>query len=1255
MKIFNTFFCVALSFLMYAQAPTAQFSASPLVVCVGQPVTFTNLSTTNGSPIVSYNWDFGDGNFAETANATHAFTLPGPKTITLTVQAQDGSSDFEFKAAYIMVNPNPAVSFSTSANGCAIPVGVTFTNTSANGNFSYAWNFGNSQTSTQQNPPMVMYNTAGTYAAALTVTNTLTGCTSTLTQPLIISNFAAGITAPATACVGTTVTFQDNSSVGANAWSWNLGNGNSTQENPSTSYGAPGTYTITLTSQNTSSACSSTATQQITILPSPVPAISAAPTSGCAPLPVTFSTTTPGSNYVWNFGDGGTFNGQNPPVHTYQTEDTFTVSLGMTGANGCPGFISIVDMILTGPAEAQFDAPISEGCAPLLVSFYEYSTIPTPTSSPIVSWHWDFGDGNTFDGQTPPPHEYADLGLYDVSLTITTQSGCTNTLVREDFVEVGAIDFVGFTVTPPLECAKKSFVFDNQTIISAPHDPEEVNWTWDYGDGGSGSAEDPTYNYPLDTGWFDVSLFVDFRGCIDTFTLEDAVFIKAPIAKFLPSTAVICNPQFPVQVDFLDQSIQGALTDDVTLTWRFGNGAVPNVYTSSAVLDDAFLANNSADTSHVYTAYGEYVIRQVIVNTTTGCADSVEQNIIFSELHANFIPSNDSVCKGLVFDMTDASTTFNGNATMSAHPIIQWTYSNGVDPLFEGPDYSTSYDNAGFPAVTLGVENSVGCTDIKIIPIRVLEHPRAVISAASFAGCAPFHVTFVNQSIPQGNGAPLGTFVWGFSDQASVTTPNLSTPVNHTYNVEDTFEVVLVATDLFGCVSQPDTVEISVTKPVAAFTVDPVVCDLEIFGTQNNSTGVGTLSYEWLLDNTPAANTPTYSSSFDETPSASYTNVQHHIQLIATDGNGCKDTLEREIRVSLPIAGIHYELDGASINANGDYNCPPVFATFVDGTENYGNITSWQWDFGDGKQSTLENPGNTYVFPGTYTATLAVTDEFGCTSDTALVEYLTIFGPSANAVWMVDGDLCGQEILFELQDTMNITEVLWNTGDGNFTNDSISFSYAYEDVATYTPSVTVKDVLGCEVIYPLPPVTIPDIGLDAYFVATPPTADIGSNVLFDDQSTGDNEIVSWEWNFGNGASLDNTTDETVSNAYYVAGSQVITLTITDENGCKDVYKLLIQINGNFEMPNVLTPNGDGANDTFTIFADIFKTYDILILNRWGNVIQEHVQQTGGLLWDGKNMNGEQCSDGVYFYVLNGILKDGTSLSKNGFVTLIASK
>ncbi|MBI3237636.1 MAG: PKD domain-containing protein, partial [Flavobacteriia bacterium] len=183
-----------------------------------------------------------------------------------------------------------AASFTTSTNGCVLPVGVTFNNTSSGG-ATYAWNFGNGQTSTLQNPATVNYATAGTYNVSLIVTNSF-GCKDTVTQSLVVSNFQAGITAPATACVGVPVAINDNSTVGANAWSWTFTGSSpasSSNQNNSVTYATAGTYTISLTAQNTGSGCSGTTSQQITILPSPVPAFTGVPTTGCAPQSVVFT------------------------------------------------------------------------------------------------------------------------------------------------------------------------------------------------------------------------------------------------------------------------------------------------------------------------------------------------------------------------------------------------------------------------------------------------------------------------------------------------------------------------------------------------------------------------------------------------------------------------------------------------------------------------------------------------------------------------------------------------------------------------------------------------------------------------------------------------------------------------------------------------------------------------------------------------------------------------------------------------------
>jgi flagellar hook assembly protein FlgD len=70
---------------------------------------------------------------------------------------------------------------------------------------------------------------------------------------------------------------------------------------------------------------------------------------------------------------------------------------------------------------------------------------------------------------------------------------------------------------------------------------------------------------------------------------------------------------------------------------------------------------------------------------------------------------------------------------------------------------------------------------------------------------------------------------------------------------------------------------------------------------------------------------------------------------------------------------------------------------------------------------------------------------------------------------------------------------------------------------------------------------------------------------------------------------------------------------------------------------------------FSYQYDIFKSYDIVIINRWGNTIISKKNATNSDFWDGKTNTGEQVSDGVYFYLFEGMLFNGTKLKKEGFI------
>lgn len=1223
----------------YAQTPpNAQFSGSQ-TICVNTRASFTNQSTTGSSPITSYLWDFGDGNSSTVTNPTHQYSAPGTYTVTLVVQAANGQADSEVKVNYITVHPKPQAEFSVTTNGCTLPVGVIYSNSST-GASSYSWSFGNGQSSTQQNPSTVNFTSAGSYTTTLIATNEF-GCRDTVSHPIVVSNFQAGINSPATACAGTPVTISDNSTVGVNTWNWTFPGGNpgtSTSSGNSVTYNTPGTYTISLSSQNTGSGCSASTTRTITILPAPTPSFTNSPTEGCAPLLVSFTNTghQQGATYQWDFGDGNTSTLVNP-TNTYTGNGTYQVSLIMTSANGCKDTISLSAVTLSSPV-ADFTSDVVDGCADLDVQFTSTSTSPDP----IVSWNWDFGDGISSSGEAPPVHSYG-VGVYDVTLIITTQNGCIDTIVKPEYIKVGEIDLVNFTFSESPQCVKTNINFTDLSVISAPHTPDEVTYNWDFGDGSNSGDQHPSHQYASDTGYFDVTLIVNFRGCPDTLTMPQAVYIKAPLSRFTPDNTLICNPQsLPVTINVNDNAIIGVLSDDCLMIWKWGDGSQTTLTNSQ--LDNA----GNGSSSHQYLNYGTYTIEQVIYNYTTGCSDSTTQTVHISQTTALISGLADSVCVGTPFQLS------HNSESTPAHPFGTFSWSMGDGSILSGDNPTHTYTSHGTYSITLTATNNVGCSDSDVFtPFTALALPQADIGADNTAGCAPFLVTFSNGSTPVHNGVSLESFLFTFQDDGSTqTTSSVATPVTHTFNSEGDFVVSLIATDEFGCVSPPSDITITITKPDAAFSIPPVACANEQVTTVNASNGVNPVSYEWYVNNNPVGNGTDHIGGYGGTPGTSST--QYNYVLIATDANGCKDTASAILTISTPIADVNYTFSGASVNSSGQYTCPPVFASLTDNSSSVGNITNYDWAFGDGKSSTLENPGNTYVFPGTYSLSLTITDEYGCSDDIIIVDYLTIFGPEATPSWTQSLDNCGQIVTFQLTDTANVTNIVWNLGDGTTINDSISFTHHYTSINSFPLFVTVYDNNNCEVIYPMDTIHIVDNGLTAYFSVTPPEADLGQEITLNDLSSSANStITNWSWYVESFGDFFNSSNTPVYIGYGIPGYYDILLIIQDDNGCLDSYTQTVHVSGDFTMPNVFTPNGDGINDYFSLAYDIFQSYDMLILNRWGNVILEGKGMTGTQIWDGKTQKGLPCSDGVYFYKFTGILKDGTTIfNKDGFITLV---
>lgn len=140
------------------------------------------------------------------------------------------------------------------------------------------------------------------------------------------------------------------------------------------------------------------------------------------------NTSTGGFRYNWTFGtgDGST---EEEPVYTYPDTGTYEAKLVVNEGSTCPDSITrLVKVYPTYSTDYDFEGLL---CPKTPIYFADQSEA---TYKPIVSWRWDFGDGNTSDLQNPT-HTYTQGGDYNVSLVSSSIKGCKDTSVQSILVE----------------------------------------------------------------------------------------------------------------------------------------------------------------------------------------------------------------------------------------------------------------------------------------------------------------------------------------------------------------------------------------------------------------------------------------------------------------------------------------------------------------------------------------------------------------------------------------------------------------------------------------------------------------------------------------------------------------------------------------------------------------------------------------------------------------------------------------------------
>lgn len=565
----------------------------------------------------------------------------------------------------VMVHPYPIANFGFSEQSGCSPFVVNFANTSLGSPTSYLWDMGNGNTYTDSIPPSQTYltsaNAISTYSV-LYVGSNLCGVDSIRK---IITVYPPDVTAfiesPGLSyCQYDSLRLTAFSTPGAiNTWKMIAPDGMISGASGDKSIFAlkqAGIYTCILYA----SRCGTdTDTIKVNVLPAPIVDF-VLPSYGCAGSNVSFMNISPNTGgAVWDYGDG-TFD--NKGEHIYTNPGVYKVKLtAFSLINDCPFSIE-KQITITGIPHASFTTSSREGCAPLLVDFYNNSTKG-------IKYDWNFDDMTSNSTSFNTTHVFDKGGIYKVKLTVYDEYGCYSdtTIIN---VLVHAKPKSNFTYENKIYCHRYDTIqLINQSIGSSGQDwningqvYETLNHKW----------------LPLDSGTVSISL-VSFStfGCMDTMMTNIKV-LSSPTSLFYVDNDKGCED---LVVNFDNQSIA---TNQYI--WDLSNGT------------------KSVDKNLKYTFVdaGTYNVKLISLSNN-GCPnDTLSKKIdVFAKPKADFEIFKDSVC-GVPMEILFKNNSI-GNTDNN------WILNK--NEVGQDPDFTIIFTKPGSENMTLIIMNEFFCVD----------------------------------------------------------------------------------------------------------------------------------------------------------------------------------------------------------------------------------------------------------------------------------------------------------------------------------------------------------------------------------------------------------------------------------------------------------------------------------------------------------------------------------------------------------------
>lgn len=630
-------------------------------------------------------------------------------------------------------------------------------------------------------------------------------------------------------------------------------------------------------------------------------------------LSVTFidsSIVTGQATYNWNFGDGSTSSSQNP-TYTFNSPGTYWVCLFIQDSCAHNTYCdSITVTAPCAPTAAFIPFVFSQGN----VDFYDVSSY-----SGSATFSWDFGDGSGTSSVQHPSYVYNLPGNYQVCLTVTDVCGldtyCEN---------------INVNVSSPCPQPIVNFQYNQTqgtlTFFNGSTTTGAATYSWNFGDGSTSSAQNPTYTY-ANPGFYMVCLLVTDSCGHNSYC--DSIAITAPCQG--PTADFVTTTFLPGHIDFNSLSSTSGAT---SYSWDFGDG----------------LGTSTAENpSYTYTTTGVF---QVCLTVTDQCGTDT-----YCEGTVVCIPAN----VDFQYNVTQTTVVFDEISNLSTlnQPTYSWDFGDGTGTSnLADPSYTYATDGVYQVCLTIwdATMNCPGSTSCQTI---VVGCPAPSGWFYSYPNGWTYNFSgYGGVVVDSGITFPNTTYSWDFGDGIGTSTAQ---DPNYTFTAAGDYVVCLTVTNPCGTGVFCDTITITgpCAPPTAGFQFSENQGTVSFAGSSSTS---GPTTYSWDFGDgvgSSTAQNPTYTYG---SPGA------YWVTLTVTDSCGSDDysTLVQASCVNNPVAGFQHSANELiiSFTDNSIYSGTPIMS----------------WDFGDGATATgfsITNATHNYNTAGEYTICLTITDDCG--------------------------------------------------------------------------------------------------------------------------------------------------------------------------------------------------------------------------------------------------------------------------------------